>query len=181
MESTSTTFDHLWAQMHDPLCRFVCSRITDPQDAEDVLQDVFVRAFQQLGTVRDPERVESWLYQIARHRIIDLYRARRAWVALPETLPLEEELDDSIAADLAPHLQGALRSLAPRDQQALILADVHGLAQQDLAARAGISLSGAKSRVQRARQKVKAALLHCFVFERDRRGGVLDYRALCCC
>jgi RNA polymerase sigma-70 factor (ECF subfamily) len=66
-------------------------------------------------------------------------------------------------------------------RQALILSDVEGVPQQDLARQTGISLSGIKSRVQRARSKVKEALLNCFEIEFDPRGQVLDVRQHCCC
>jgi RNA polymerase sigma-70 factor (ECF subfamily) len=178
---SSQPFEALWLELHEPLCRFVCSRTANEDDAADILQDVFLRAYHQLGTVRDPERLQSWLYQIARHRLIDHYRSRRQWVELPETLSAEEDLEEGIDGRLIPALQKAVQDLPPAYREALVLADLQGLAQQELAARTSISLSGAKSRVQRARQMVKTALFHCFDFELDPRGRMIDYHPLCCC
>lgn len=181
MEAYADTFEALWAQTHTRLCWFICSRVGSEQDAEDLLQDVFLRAYRQMGTVHDPQRLESWIYQIARNRIIDHYRGQRQWVDLPETLISDEAAEEDGLMELLPHLCEAIGSLPEIDQRALNLVDLEGMSQQDLAGRLGISLSGAKSRVQRARQKVKEAMLHCLHLEFDARGQIMDYRQRCCC
>jgi RNA polymerase sigma-70 factor, ECF subfamily len=178
-------FDVLWAQTHHRLCYFVCSRVADGQDAEDLLQDIYLRIYRQSNSVRDPQRLESWMYQVARNRIIDHYRSRRQWTDLPETLAAEDEVEETPGAEsmdgLLPYLQEAIASLPETYREALIQVDFQGMTQQDLASKLGVTLSGAKSRVQRARQKLKEALLRCFDFELDTHGGVLDYRRTCCC
>jgi RNA polymerase sigma-70 factor (ECF subfamily) len=72
-------------------------------------------------------------------------------------------------------------NLLPQDRQALILTEYHGLTQKELAERLGLSVSGAKSRVQRARERLKQQLLDCCHFELDRRGHILDYQPRCHC
>ena len=59
-------------------------------------------------------------------------------------------------------------------REAIVLTEFEGLTQKELADRLGISLSGAKSRVQRARGQLKQMLLGCCQFEFDRRGGIID-------
>ncbi len=183
METVTATppFEDLWLEMHEPLCHFVCSRTATVEDAEDILQDVFLRAYHHLGAVRDPERLQSWVYQIARRRLIDHYRARRQWVELPETLIVEDEPQTDDGAELLESLRDVVDGLPEPYREALVLTDLQGLRQQDLAGRLGISLSGAKSRVQRARQKVKDTLSRCYTFELDARGGLMDYSPYCCC
>jgi RNA polymerase sigma-70 factor (ECF subfamily) len=180
MESSTDAFDTLWTQTHSCLCWFIFSRVGSEEDAEDILQDVFLRVYRQLGTVRDPQRLESWLYQIARNRIIDHYRSRRQWVDLTENLVADadstKETSEEPSEDLLPYVCEVIEGLPEPDREALLQADYQGMAQQDLACQLGISLSGAKSRVQRARQKVKKALLHCFDFEFDTRGGIMDFQ-----
>lgn len=181
MERTVVMFEDIWNQMHGRLCWFVCSRVSNTEDAQDLLQDIFVRIYQQRQTIRDTDRLESWMYQIARNRIIDHYRGRRQWIDLPETLTIDAIPDSKVTEELVPHLQEAVQSLPGPYREAIILADLEGLTQQDLANRMAISLPGAKSRVQRARQKVKEALLRCFDFEYDTQGQVMDYHPVCCC
>jgi len=64
--------------------------------------------------------------------------------------------------------------------EALLLSDLEGLTQHEVAARLGLSLSGAKSRVQRARRLLREAFLRCCHFEFDRRGHIIDYGPRCC-
>jgi RNA polymerase sigma-70 factor, ECF subfamily len=175
------TFDSLWNQTHHRLCWFVCSRISNEQDAEDILQDVFLRIYDQFKTVRDPQRLESWMYQVARNRIVDHYRGRRQWVDLPETLAAEDDLAERTPESLLTYLREMVGTLPKGYREALIQADMHGMSHQELATKLGITLPGAKSRVQRARQKVKDAMLHCFDFEFDARGQIMDYHRRCCC
>lgn len=174
-------FDVLWSRTHQPLCRFVCSRVSNSEDAEDILQDIFLSIYRQRHTLRDPDRLESWMYQVARNRIIDYYRRPRRWVDLSETLASEECQDQDAHASLLEPLQKAIASLPDSYRQALLLADVEGISQQVLAHRLGIGLSGVKSRVQRARSKVKESLLECFNIEFDIRGQVMEVRQQCCC
>jgi RNA polymerase sigma-70 factor (ECF subfamily) len=173
-------FEDLWEQMHEPICRFVCSRVSNEQDAEDILQDVFIRIYHQMGTVRDSERLDSWMYQIARNRIIDHYRKPRRWVDLPETIAWDEGYDESTMEALLPSIREMVDTLPEPYREALILSDFQRMPQQTLAGHAGVSLSGIKSRVQRARMKVKEALYNCFDFEFDTRGQLMNYSEHCC-
>jgi RNA polymerase sigma-70 factor (ECF subfamily) len=95
---------------------------------------------------------------------------------LPEELP-----DEDIITELSPCVRTMVTSLPTQDRQALILTEYQGLTQKDLAERLGLSFSGAKSRVQRARAKLKQQLLECCHFELDRRGHVIDYQPRCAC
>ncbi len=66
-------------------------------------------------------------------------------------------------------------------REALLFTEYEGLTQKELAERLGVSYSGAKSRVQRAREKLKTMLLACCHFEFDRLGKVIDYQPRCAC
>ncbi len=177
---TNKSLETLWGQMHGRLCNFVCSRFADEADAEDILQEVFLKIHAGLDSVRDVERVESWIYQIARHSIADFYRGRRRLVELTEQAVSDEYLEEDAAESLAPTIRDIVQSLPEPYREALILTEYQGLSQVELAERLGISVSGAKSRVQRARQKIKDILLACCHFEFDARGLVFDYREHCC-
>ena len=185
----------LWNHLHDRLHRFICSRLPDEDDAEDILQDIFLRIHDRLDTVRDMQKLESWIFQIARNSIADYYRGRRRLVPLSEIADgrelesaeagdgchhNEDPDEDPIVQSLASDIREAVQALPKPYREALILTEYEGLSQKDLAERLGISLSGAKSRVQRARQKIKDALMTCCHFEFDARGLVFDYRAHCC-
>jgi RNA polymerase sigma-70 factor (ECF subfamily) len=89
------------------------------------------------------------------------------------------ELDEDPLASLAFSLREMVDELPEPYREALLLTDYEGMGQAELARRAGISLSAAKSRVQRAREKLKALLLECCHFELDRLGGIIHYEERC--
>lgn len=175
------SIETLWNEMHSRLYRFIRRRAPDGDDAEDILQDVFVRIHAHMDSLKSLERLESWIYQIARNCIADYYRRNRPQAEILE-LPVEQQfLPENANERIAPAIRQTVEELPEPYRQALLLTEYEGLNQRELAERLGISVSGAKSRVQRARQKIKDALLACCHFEVDARGNVLDYRARCCC
>jgi RNA polymerase sigma-70 factor (ECF subfamily) len=176
------TTEHVWEAFHTPLQQFIRRRISDEATAEDVLQDVFLKIHLHVEALKDVKKLESWIYQITRNAIIDSYRESRPTTALEAAgaLDLPEELpDDDVVSELLPCVRAMVRSLPELDRQALVLTEYQGLTQKELSERLGLSFSGAKSRVQRAREKLKQQLLECCHFELDRRGHIIDYQPRC--
>jgi len=179
-----TTTERVWETFHVPLQQFIRHRVSDDATAEDLLQDVFLKIHQRVETLKDVKKLESWIYTLTRNAIIDYYRSTRPTTSLdvPEALQLPEDLpDEDVVSELFPSVRAMVMSLPAQDRQALILTEYQGLTQKELAERLGLSVSGAKSRVQRARNKLKQQLLDCCHFELDRRGHVIDYQARCAC
>jgi RNA polymerase sigma-70 factor (ECF subfamily) len=144
--------------------------------------------YTRIDTLLDEEKLQSWIYQIARNAIADYYREHRATSELSELSEAEAPLlqeepaaEDDIVKELIPSIKAMVDSLPPDYREALLLTEYAGLTQRELAQRLGLSLSGAKSRVQRAREKLKTMLLDCCHFEFDRRGKVIDYQPKCSC
>ena len=185
----SDNLEFLWERYSRRLLAFIRSRVWDDADAEDILQQVFIRVHHNLCCQPDSEwgKPESWIYQIARNLIIDHYRRRRETVEIPDSLPADPDVDELVRLEpepevvLALSLQEMINDLPEPYRQALLLTEYHGLSQKQLAESLGISLSGAKSRVQRARDRLRDMLLQCCHFEFDRRGRILDYCERCCC
>lgn len=184
MTETHANLQQLWDRYSLRLKAFIRSRVADEAEADDVLQEVFIRVHRNLCCQPDSEwgKPEAWIYQIARNLIIDHYRRRKESVEISETLPAEPDVpEDDPAATLAFSLKEVVDELPEPYRQALLLTEYEGLSQKELAERLGISLSGAKSRVQRARDKLRDLLLQCCHFELDRHGRILDYYERCCC
>ena len=179
------TTEQLWHDLHDRLLRSIRRHVADAASAEDILQEVFLKIHLRIGTLRDEERVEGWVYQIVRNAITDHRRRQRPSAPLLDELVAPEEPDrdevDRPAQELIPFIKGTVAGLPEPYREALLLTEYEGLTQQHLAERAGISLSGAKSRVQRGREKLKQLLLDCCHVELDRRGGIIDYQGHCAC
>lgn len=175
----------VWASFGAELRRFLLRRLPSESDAEDVLQEVFFRLHAKGGEGAASGSVRGWLFQVARNAIADFYRARgaRPEEALPEggvDVAGEAEGTDAAAA-LAPSLAGFLGALPDGYREAVFLAEVEGLDQRTVAARLGLSLSGAKSRIQRGRDLLRRRLEECCHVELDRRGRVIAYEERCCC
>lgn len=96
----NATLEHIWHEFADRLRKFIRRRVGDPQTAEDLLQDVFVKIQGRLDQLHDPARLESWIYLIARNAIIDHYRTRKETVELPGTLPAEPDSHDGDVEEL---------------------------------------------------------------------------------
>jgi RNA polymerase sigma-70 factor (ECF subfamily) len=170
----TATLEHIWHEFAGKLGQFIRARVNDPATAEDILQDVFVRIQARLNGLKDPAKLESWIYLIARNAIIDHYRTRKETVEVPESLAVEPEAGNGEVEELKAAFRRMIYSLPEPYREALVLTELDGMTQQQLAGRLGISLSGAKSRVQRGREQLKKMLHQCCTFEFDRRGKVID-------
>jgi RNA polymerase sigma-70 factor (ECF subfamily) len=169
----------LWSRFRRPLYAYLIRQLGgDTATADDLLQEVFVRVHRRIGTLRDEERLTAWLYRIARNVAVDHLRGAgrlRMGEELPE-IAVEEEDGPRASERLAPAVRAMIEQLAPEAREALLATEYEGLTQAQLAARLGLSLSGAKSRVQRARSQLEQMMLDCCHFELDRRGGLIAYR-----
>lgn len=165
-----------WEAYRTKLHRFVLARVKDEAVAEDIVQDVLARAYARHDTLRDHGKLGQWLYQIARNAIVDHYRRSRPTEELPTGL-IDREPDASGEAEkeLARCLAPFIEELPAPYRQAVVFAELQGLTQREVAWKLGLSVSGAKSRVQRARQKLQAMILECCRVEFDSRGSVADY------
>ena len=175
----------IWEDFNHEIHAFVSRRVADPDDADDLVQDIFVKIHTHLNTLADEERLAPWLYRIARNTVNDYYRTRHPAADLPEALPVDLPDPDpgpDAFQSLAAGMQEMIDSLPEKYRQAVFLSEIQGLNQLDLARRSGITLSGAKSRVQRGRALLRQSLYDCCHFEFDRRNHVIAYtpRPDCC-
>ncbi len=180
----SFTSAEVWEQFNQRILGYIQRRVADPDDAEDLTQEVFVKVHTRIDQLHQEDRVLPWLYQIARNTVIDYYRSRKPSASLSEEL-----VDDSSEVEeaepiqvLADGLQDMIYQLEVKYQQPLMLSEIQGMKQSKVAEELGLSLSGAKSRIQRGRHKLRQQLLDCCHFEFDRRGGLIDYipKQSCC-
>lgn len=168
--------ESLWEKFHKPMAAFVRARVSNADAADDLVQDIFLRIHTRIDTLRDESKIDAWVYQIARNAITDYYRAQKRTVPLSDEIPQADAVEqDELAMQLAPAIRVMVNTLPPVYREAFLLTEINGMSQVELAARLGISVSGAKSRVQRARTQLRQMLLDCCHFEFDRLGGVINY------
>ncbi|MBO3749998.1 sigma-70 family RNA polymerase sigma factor [Streptosporangiaceae bacterium NEAU-GS5] len=170
------------AQVRTRLVAFVARRIDRPDDAEDIVQDVLMRIGRSAETLRDIERLEAWVYQITRNAIIDYQRKATRTGRAYAQVAFDRSLDDGATdpgelAVMAGCLAPMLGQLSDRDRRAIDLVDYDGLTQTEAAQRLGLSVPGMKSRIQRARARLRTLLLACCQVSVDVRGDVSDVHA----
>lgn len=183
MKTKTQNVESLYKNLNQKLQQFIRKRVSDEIAAEDILQEIFLKIHTRIDTLNDQDKVESWIFQIARNAIIDHYRSRRSHhngIEPEETVTVEEDVED-MHKKLASGLGEMINQLAESYRDALRLTELEGLTQKELAERLGISLSGAKSRVQRARTMLRDLLMQCCHFEFDRYGTIIDYHPISCC
>jgi len=174
----------IWRELRDGLLGFIERRVRSREIAEDILQEVMLRIHRQADGIERAEALGAWVHAIARNAIADHYRSaqvRREVAAGSEIDPERAGEPDAEASDargeLAACVAPLLARLPPSYREALTLTELEGLTQAEAAHRLGMSVSGAKARVQRGRAQLKELLLNCCQVELDRRGGVSEYHA----
>lgn len=174
----------IWQQVHERLRAFIAKRVGNESEADDLLQEVFMRVHRHIDELREPDRLVSWVFQITRHVLIDYYRTpgRRRELPSGSAEELEAKYSDpheepEAAAGL--ELSGCLRPMIERlpteYRQAMTLVELEGFTQKQAADRLGLSVPGMKSRVQRGRKQLKMLLEECCIIELDGRNGVIDF------
>jgi RNA polymerase sigma-70 factor (ECF subfamily) len=177
----STIPDSELARLRSALYAFVRRRVRNEADAEDIVQRSLLKLEQHRNRLRDATLIDGWTFRTARNAVIDYYRARARRVMVP----LDSDADtaavatDRSSASAAGALEVCVRplidTLPAADQSALRLIDLEGQAQTDTARTLGLSVSGMKSRVQRARHRLRAAMDTCCDIQRGVRGDIIAY------
>jgi RNA polymerase sigma-70 factor, ECF subfamily len=169
-----------WVESVDRVRSFVAARVGDWELAADITHDVLVRSIAS-GALDEVDNPTAWLYRSARNAVIDHYRTRRVHEALddddgwPEPDAAGDEPNDA-TRELARCLQPMLAGLPPTARDAITRVDLDGQTHQQAATELGLSVSGMKSRVQRARRQLRDVLQRCCTVGLDRTGAVADYR-----
>ncbi len=169
-----------YRSLRDGLRQFMRNRVGE-EHADDLVQDVFLRMHEHSDGLRDEDRVAAWAYRIARNVVIDHYRSRPRRAL--ETPSLEAAALDSESLEptgnqneiVAGWLRPMLFLLPDAYAEALEAVELEGLTHKEYAERAGLSLSGAKSRTQRARAMLEGIVRACCDLEQDARGNVIDF------
>jgi RNA polymerase sigma-70 factor, ECF subfamily len=146
-----------WRQHERELRGYLRHRLGDPIAAEDLLQDIFIKALTQGQRFCALDNARAWLFTVTRNALADLLRLAHDTVELPDDL--HHETEEPVAVDnLAQCLPRALAEISAADRDAIAHCDLHGMPQEDYAKLKGLTLAAAKSRVQRARKRLRRHL-----------------------
>lgn len=175
----ASNLNNIWDEFSVPLRIFIKRRINNDQDVEDVLQNVFMKVFNNIEKLNELNNIHAWVYTVAKNTIIDYYRMHKHYAYIDE---LTEEIticenpnEETVINEISQCLIMMIHFLPEKYKHALTLTEIEHLTQKELADKAGLSVSGAKSRVQRARVLLKEEFLSCCDLEMDCRGNIIDY------
>ncbi len=153
------------AQYAGPLRAYVLKLVRDPFEAEDLVQETFVRALRRRETLRDPARMSTWLYTIATNLCRDHFRKRSR---TPRTMPLDEERAESTGTprldlllereEMSHCVRGYLEALPDHYRAIILLKDVEGMSNPEIARMLGTSTGNVKIRLHRARHQLRTKL-----------------------
>ena len=162
-----------WDEHRSELLHFVAHRIPNAHEAHDVVQEVFLRATRLQHGLCGIDNRRAWLFQVARHLLIDRYRLTRNDVELDDSLLPILDMEPIAPVDsLSQCIPRVLAELSVEDREAITLCDIEGMSQQDFADRIGLTLPAAKSRVQRARKRLREQLVSACQVRFDEVGKV---------
>jgi len=167
-----------WEKHENELRGFLFNQVKDAYLTEDLLQDVFVKALADNDQFCTLENVRAWLFRVTRNRLIDYYRTHKIYDEVPENLP-EVNSPEEPVVDLSKCLPSALKNLSAEDQEIIELCDLDGMNQADYAKLKQLSTAGAKSRIQRARKRLKEELNIACKIVFDDQGNVCCFDPSC--
>ena len=166
-----------WAESAASLQAFFRRRVRGDDEARDLVQDTLLRVQRGLQGLRQPEHLSAWIFRIARRVLADHYRgsapsSEARALSDDEASVLadgDEQGEHNLNAEVEGWLRGLLQQLPPQTREALELVELEGRPQAQVAEHLGLSLSAAKSRIQRGRERLRQLRLpHHFKGERHR-------------
>lgn len=147
-----------WQAHEVELRNWLLSRLKDAARAEDILQDVFLKALRQGGHFCRLDSPRGWLYQVARHAVIDQHRTHKSTVPAEEALAQPDVVVHPVDA-LAGALLDAVEALEADDRDVIRRCDIEGQTQATHATAHQLTLPAVKSRIQRARARLRQHLV----------------------
>jgi RNA polymerase sigma-70 factor, ECF subfamily len=175
-ESQAIDVAAAWHELGERLRAYVARRV-NPGDADDVVQSVMVKLLQRRGEV-EASSVRAWLFTVTRNAVAEHYRQRRPSIDLDSFGDIAEpegrDPADRAIGRLSDCLDPMLRTLSATDADLLRRIDLEEASQTELAAALGVPISTLKSRVQRARSRLRSAFDACCAIDLGRHGAPIS-------
>lgn len=175
----------IYTEFNQVLLGFIKSKVNHHQDAEDILHNVFIKVASGMNNLNDEEKLQSWIYTIARNAIIDHYRSS----ANKKNFTIEGDISDSFTDEqyndttkgLDCCLLNFVNQLPDEYRDIIIDVEMRGIKQKDLTQKYNLAYPSIRSRVQRGRERLKQILLDCCRIQSDSRGNILDVESRAAC
>lgn len=166
-----------WESLTGKLYIYLLKNVRDKDVAKDLLHDAFLKILEKRQFYRFKENYDGWAFVITKNVLIDYYRKIKNnadFESIKEGLDENKDESDTYK-NLVPALKEFIEDLPEKYSKPLILSDIEGIKQELIARKLGLSVSGAKSRIQRARKMLKEYFLKCSEYKYDSRGKVVEF------
>ena len=156
----------IWDKYSDELLGYLVKKTGDNTLAEDILHETFIKVHLKVSDLKAGGKLRSWVYRIADNTLTDHYRRKK--IAVQEN-PSEEN-EERPAHSAEDCLLPLIKKLPRKYMDAVLLGEIRGLKQSEVAQILGISLSGAKSRIQRGRKLIQQGYVNCCNYTINEKG-----------
>lgn len=167
----------IWVDLHQELKKFIFNKIKDIDKSEDILQGVFLKIYLNIHKLSDSSKLTSWVYQITRNAVTDHFRKANLEVHIEEFDFAEQENEEPLYHSLRNCIDQKISKLPEKYKQAILLTYFDSYSQIKLAQELKISYSGAKTRVQRGREKLNDLIVDCKNVVTDNKGKLIEYHS----
>ena len=167
--------DEIWPSYRSSIKALLHSKVSDPDDVDDLLQEVLIKTHSNIGNLRKEESMKSWLFQITARTTIDYYRKKSRIHEIEAENLWFGESERNIKADISPCVEPFLKTLPEKIANLLRAIDLQGIPQKSYAQELGISYSTLKSQVQKARSELKDLYEDCCDYSVDTQGNLVDF------
>jgi len=168
----------IYKQFRSELFGYIKSKVSSREDAEDILQNVFIKISSNVEQLTENVKLKNWIFTITRNSIIDYYRINANKKKLGINEEITEEIPEPEDSDSTKGLDQCMTSmigLLPEEYREIIIeSEIQGMKQKDLAEKYSIAYPSMRSRVQRGREKLKQLFYNCCHIETDRLGNVIE-------
>jgi RNA polymerase sigma-70 factor (ECF subfamily) len=170
-------FDRLFYKYRDKIYRTAFRMINNPEDALDLTQEIFLKAYKNINKYNFKSEFSTWLYRLAINLCIDELRKRKnsnevLMDSIPENLIYSDTPEDIILSEEQESLiWKALNSLKEKERVVIVLREMEGLSYEEIANVLKCSLGRVKSRIHESREKLKKALEKVSNSRNDQEGG----------
>lgn len=178
------TIEKIWNRFNGKLKAFIMGKVKDSVITDDLLQEVFIKIHRQIGQLKDENKIQAWVYQVARNTMYDYFRkpGQKNDLTIEEIDLAEEATDNDYMSETIEDMVHMMSNMPAEYCDVLCLTELGGMSHKEYAAKKGISLSAAKTRAFRARIMLKDMLMKCCHYQFDKYGTVFNIQpAGCCC
>lgn len=182
--------ENIFSEIYGKLFGYISKHVKNKNDVNDIIQDTFIKVKTNIESLKNPAKADKWIFQIARNTMNDYFRKQKRYfenednyqeIYINENVFEDEDIKSKIRIQNFSEYAGFIVSELPEKyRKAVYMKYIRGFSMKELAEELDISVSGAKSRVQRGRKMIKEIILKCCQVSTDKYGNIVDYKPNIC-